>query len=257
MEKIEDQQFIDLYWKAVRADYIELGSSKKTGQAAGLPQGGPLSPILSNIYLHKLDTMMQGKMDKENSNPISRDSAKYKKVHNAISNRRQTINKTKNEVLKEELLAQVKVLEKARARLPSKSTNYQCTQLWYTRYADDFIIGVRGKKSAAVDLKTMVENFIRTELNLELNLEKTLITDAKKSRANFLGAELRVAVSITNEAKRTARTYKGGTRKVRIPSGKMLVLAPIEKLVKKLEDQGMCSIINFSQREIHPKRKTA
>jgi len=261
----------------VRADYIELGSSNKTEQSAGLPQGGPLSPILSNIYLHKLDVMMEEKMEKENSNPISINSVKYRGIHSATSNlnplfypfgvknnltygkinKRQTINRTKNEALKEDLVGQVKELEKARARLPSKSTNYQFTQLWYTRYADYFIVGVRGKKSEAVDLKTMVENFIRTELNLELNLEKTLITDAKKGRANFLGAELRVAGPRAHEAKRTMGTYKGVARKVRIPSGKMLVLAPLEKLVKKLEDQGVCRIIDFSQRVIHPKRKTA
>jgi len=257
LEKIKDQQFIDLYWKAVKADYIDLSSNAKITKSDGLPQGGPLSPILSNIYLHKLDCMMEELMEKENLNPISKESKKYKEIHTKISNKRQTIKKTLNFDLQEQLIKEVLELEKLRASMPSKCTNYQFSQVWYVRYADDFLIGVRGKKIAAEEIKLKVENFLKTQLSLELNLEKTLITNAKKDRAKFLGAELRVFKSRTHDAKKTTRVYEGGLRRVRVPSGRMIILAPLERLVKKLEDQGICRIINFSQREIIPRRKTA
>lgn len=257
LEKIQDQQFIDLYWKAVKADYIDLSSNAKITKSDGLPQGGPLSPILSNIYLHKLDVMMEELMEKENANPISKESKKYKEVHTIISNKRQTIKKTSNLELKERLIGTVKELEKLRSSMPSKCTNYEFTQIWYVRYADDFLIGIRGKKTAAEEVKLKVENFLRTQLSLELNLEKTLITNAKKDRASFLGADIRVHKSRTHDYKKTIRAYEGGSRRVRSPSGRMLIMAPLEKLVKKLEDQGICRIVNFSQREIIPQRKTA
>lgn len=109
----------------------------------------------------------------------------------------------------------------------------------------------------AEEVKLKVETFLKTQLSLELNLEKTLITNAKKDRANFLGAEMRVHKSRTHDSKRTIRAYEGGSRRVRTPSGRMIILAPLERLVKKLEDQGICRIVNFSQREIIPQRKTA
>ena len=37
----------------------------------------------------------------------------------------------------------------------------------------------------------------------------------------------------------------------------MIALAPIEKLVKKLEDQGVCKILNLRKREFIPTRKSA
>lgn len=216
-----------------------------------------MSPILSNIYLHKLDVMMEEVMEKVNSNPISKDSEKYKDVHTKISNKRQTIKVTKNTELKGRLIGEVADLVKLRASMPSKCTNYQFTQIWYVRYADDFLIGIRGKRTAAEEVKLKVDNFLKTQLSLELNLDKTLITNAKKDRANFLGAEIRVHKSRTHDTKKTTRVYEGGLRRVRVPSGRMLILAPLEKLVKKLEGQGICRIVNFSQREIIPQRKTA
>lgn len=241
----------------MKADYIDLSSNERIFKSDGLPQGGPLSPILSNVYLHKLDLMMEELMEKENSNPISRISSKYNEVHTLISNKRQTINRTKNLELKDKLLKEVLDLEKLRATLPSKSTNYQYSQIWYTRYADDFIIGIRGKKNVAEEIKLKVSEFLETQLKVKLNKEKTLITNAKKGRAYFLGAELRVLKSRTHDNKKTTRVYKGRARQIRVPSGKTLILAPLEKLVKKLADQGMCLIKNFSRREIIPKRKTA
>lgn len=52
-KRIQDQQFIDLYWKLVKAGYVEKGKSFHS--PLGVPQGGIVSPILSNIYLHELD----------------------------------------------------------------------------------------------------------------------------------------------------------------------------------------------------------
>ena len=58
-DKIRDQEFIDLYWKAVRAGYVDLSSGKREIGAKGVPQGGVLSPILSNIYLHGFDEFVE------------------------------------------------------------------------------------------------------------------------------------------------------------------------------------------------------
>jgi hypothetical protein len=73
--------------------------------------------------------MMEEIMEKENSNPISKDSEKYKDVHTKISNKRQTIKRTKNTELKERLIGEVADLVKLRASMPSRCTKYQFTQI--------------------------------------------------------------------------------------------------------------------------------
>lgn len=87
--------------------------------------------------------------------------------------------------------------------------------------------------------------------------ENTLITDIKKGRAYFLGAELRSHVSRTFDAMERKRKDKGGAKRVRESTGKAIILAPIEKIVKKLEEQGVCRVVNFRRRVIIPQRKTA
>lgn len=119
------------------------------------------------------------------------------------------------------------------------------------------MVGIRGSKRRARDEYEAVKTFLSDNLKLELNEKKTLITDVKKHRANFLGAEIRSHVSKTFDAKQTKRSYKGQLRKVRVPSGQVILLAPIEKLVQKLVEQGICRIVNFNRRLIIPHRKTA
>ena len=46
----------------------------------------------------------------------------------------------------------------------------------YIRYADDFLIGVIGRKADAEQVKQDVGRFIRENLHLEMSEEKSLIT---------------------------------------------------------------------------------
>jgi len=64
-------------------------------------------------------------------------------------------------------------------------------------------------------------------------------------------------MSRTCDAPQTVRVYKGHKRKIRIPAYKIILLAPIETIVKRLADQGVCRIVNFKNREIIPQRKSA
>jgi len=55
-EKISDQPLLDLIHKYLKQDIID--GLKQWVPATGIPQGAVLSPLLANIYLHPLDTML-------------------------------------------------------------------------------------------------------------------------------------------------------------------------------------------------------
>ena len=76
-----------------------------------------------------------------------------------------------------------------RSTIPTDLTYFK-----YVRYADDWIIGVYGPKSFALRLKNQIDPFLKT-LKLELSIEKTLITNARRDRALFLGTTVKIHTS--------------------------------------------------------------
>jgi group II intron reverse transcriptase/maturase len=56
-EKLHDNRFLRLIQKLLQAGYLEEWTSHET--LDGSPQGGVISPILSNIYLDKLDKFVE------------------------------------------------------------------------------------------------------------------------------------------------------------------------------------------------------
>jgi len=57
-KKIQDERCLNLIWKFLNAGYMDLHGEKKDS-LIGSPQGGILSPILANVYLHELDEFVQ------------------------------------------------------------------------------------------------------------------------------------------------------------------------------------------------------
>ena len=56
-EKIHDNRFLRLVRNMLQAGYLEDWEWNAT--LSGAPQGGVASPVLSNIYLHRLDTFVE------------------------------------------------------------------------------------------------------------------------------------------------------------------------------------------------------
>jgi RNA-directed DNA polymerase len=69
----------------------------------------------------------------------------------------------------------------------SKQTALPC---YLVRYADDFVVLIRGTVEQAEQLKTEVATFLRQELHLELSAEKTLVTPVTAG-FDFLGFHIR------------------------------------------------------------------
>jgi RNA-directed DNA polymerase len=56
-QRVSDRRILKLIWNWLRAGVMEEGNTRKT--TTGTPQGGSISPLLANIYLHHLDQEWQ------------------------------------------------------------------------------------------------------------------------------------------------------------------------------------------------------
>jgi len=59
-EKLHDNRFLHLISKLLKAGYLEDWKYHST--LSGVPQGGVVSPVLSNIYLDRLDQFVEQKL---------------------------------------------------------------------------------------------------------------------------------------------------------------------------------------------------
>jgi group II intron reverse transcriptase/maturase len=178
-EKIHDNRFLRLIRHLLQAGYLEDWHYHKT--LSGSPQGGVVSPILSNIYLDKLDTFVeQTLLPKYNRGETRRINPQYRITYKRLYRRRKAGG-----------LKEAKVLAKQLRTLPqgdSADPNYR--RLRYMRYADDTLFGFAGPKAEAEEIKQQLKEFLQDTLKLELSEEKTLITHAKTEAARFLGYEI-------------------------------------------------------------------
>lgn len=185
-KKIKDARFLQLVRKFLKAGYLENWEYHNT--YSGTPQGGILSPILANIYLHELDMFVE-KLQKDFYKPPV---AQYTREYNRIRARVGKLSKRIANADVSEKSALVEQWKEERQKLlhtPSRSQTDK--EIRYIRYADDFIIGVRGTKEDCVRIKATIKEFIGNVLKMELSDEKTLITHSSDT-ARFLGYDIRI-----------------------------------------------------------------
>lgn len=185
-KKIKDARFIQLIRKFLKAGYIEKWTYHNT--YSGTPQGGILSPILANIYLHELDMYVEKLQKDFYRHPV----AQYTREYNQIRTRVRKLSKkiaSADGAEKRALFEQWKKERQKMLHTPSRSQTDK--EIRYIRYADDFIIGIRGTKEDCVQIKAALKDFIGGTLKMELSDEKTLITHSSNA-ARFLGYDIRI-----------------------------------------------------------------
>ena len=232
-ERIADERFIRLIRKFLKAGYMEEWTYHCS--YSGTPQGGIISPILSGIYLDKLDRFVEKlkqEFDIGNRRKVSEESYEYEKKRGVLAKKlKNAVNDDEIEALKRK----IKDIDGKRFLIPySDPFDEGFKRLQYVRYADDFLIGIIGSKEDAKYIKKQIHEFLLTELKLELSLEKTLITHTHK-KASFLGYDIYVRRS------NSVRRYKGN-RKARTLSGTVCLEVPMNVLRDKLLQYSAMSI---------------
>jgi group II intron reverse transcriptase/maturase len=180
-EKIHDNRFLRLIRNMLKAGYLE--DWKYYDTLSGCPQGGVVSPVLSNIYLSKLDEFAETVLIPQYTRGGRRKiNPEYGKAH-----RRLTLARREGD------RAKAREYQRQAHALPfGNPDDPGYRRLRYSRYADDHLLGFTGPKAEAEEIKDQLARFLRDELALELSPEKTLVTHARTRAARYLGYEITV-----------------------------------------------------------------
>jgi group II intron reverse transcriptase/maturase len=204
-EKIHDNRFLRLMRNMLKAGCLEDWRWNET--LSGVPQGGVVSPVMSNIYLHKLDNFAETVLIPEYTRGRTRkQDTGYARVRAAAVRARKRGDHAKARELRKRLRG-----------MPSgdpRDPGYR--RLQYCRYADDTLLGFAGPKAEAEEIKQRLATFLRDDLKLELSQDKTLLTHARTQAARFLGYEITV---LHNDRKVTRGIRRAnGTVSLRVPA---------------------------------------
>jgi len=99
----------------------------------------------------------------------------------------------------------------------------------YTRYADDWLIGIRGPKQIATEIKNELESFLKFHLKQELHPDKTKITNIRAGKVCFLGYDIFLPRNM-----KIGKYKKKGSKQTRTLRFQM----PVDKVIKQMKERG-------------------
>ena len=212
--RIADEKVLSLISAFLKSGYMENWQYHQT--YSGTPQGGIISPLLCNSFLHQLDEYMEGlganEVQSKRESNLRRSTA-YRKVESAIFKARRKLRGNPERQTRRELIDTLEKLEKEQRHTPYYETRHH-SKLGYVRYADDFVILVNGTKEDAIDYKNKVEGHLAA-MGLTLSAEKTSITHWEKpitflgyhihGRQRQKGVQIKAILSIPQEKERAIR----------------------------------------------------
>lgn len=157
---IQDKKLLCIISEMLKAPII-LQNGEKEYPTKGTPQGGILSPLLSNIVLNELDWWISSQWE----TIPTRNAYKPRFMKNGSVNRA-----TENEALRKTALK----------------------EMYIVRYADDFKIFCR-KRSDAENIFIATKQWLEDRLKLQISDEKSKVINLKNSYSEFLGFKLKAS----------------------------------------------------------------
>ena len=179
---IQDLKVLAIIKAMLKADI--LFNDIVTSPETGTPQGGILSPLLSNIVLNELDWWVASQWEMMPTR-VGREYSKTDKKGNVVIDRSQkwTMLREKSEL----------------------------KEIYIVRYADDFKIFCRDYHTAKKTY-TAVVKWLKERLSLDISEEKSGITNLKKNYMEFLGLKIRAVPKDKKFAVKSHMTDKAKNR---------------------------------------------
>lgn len=163
---IRDKSLISIISRLLKAEIDGVGIPTK-----GTPQGGILSPLLSNIVLNELDWWVSDQWE-----TFDATTSKGKSYSSSDKKYREL-----------------------------KKTGLK--EMYIIRYADDFKITCRTYEDAQKAYHA-VKDFLKTRLNLDVSVEKSKVINMRKNHSKFLGLKIKVVQKVTSTDAKTGKKRK-------------------------------------------------
>lgn len=223
---IQDLKVLAIIKAMLKADI--LFNDIVTSPETGTPQGGILSPLLSNIVLNELDWWVASQWEMMPTR-VGREYSKTDEKGNVVIDRSQkwTMLREKSEL----------------------------KEIYIVRYADDFKIFCRDYHTAKKTY-TAVVKWLKERLSLDISEEKSGITNLKKNYMEFLGLKIRAVPKGKKFTVRSHMTNKAKTRakKKVAESTKRILNHNDQKLLDKnisLHNSLICGLHNYYKMATH------
>ena len=236
-KRIADRRFIALIRGMLKAGYVEDWRFHRT--LSGTPQGGVVSPLLANVYLHELDEFMRARTEAFDTGAKRRRTVEAERLSRRKTKVRRRVDRLRangkgSPAVIESCLDEVRRIGAAQLAMPATDAfdpGYR--RLRYCRYADDFLIGIVGSKAEARQVMEEVRTFLADRLNLTVSEEKSGIAHASDG-ARFLGYDV-----CTRTNPNPHRATFGGRRALRRGLADRLQLhVPREKVARFVKEKG-------------------